>query len=233
MELGGNAPFIVFDDADIEAAVEGAIASKFRNTGQTCVCTNRVIVQAGVYEAFSAQLTQAVSRLQVGNGMDPDVTQGPLIDQEAVAKVEHLVDDARRHGAALLAGGRRHALGGTFYEPTVLGGVTPVMELATEEIFGPVAALFRFETEAEAVALANDTEYRLAAYFYARDLSRVWRVAEQLEYGMVAINTGLLSTAAPPFGGVKQSGMGREGSKYGIEDYLHTKYLCIGGTGLA
>jgi succinate-semialdehyde dehydrogenase/glutarate-semialdehyde dehydrogenase len=229
MELGGNAPFIVFDDADIDAAVQGAIASKFRNTGQTCVCTNRFLVQSGVYDEFAEKLAAAVVELRVGQGLEPDVHQGPLIDHPALDKVEELVADALERGAGLVTGGRRHALGGTFYEPTVLRDVTPSMAIAREEIFGPVASLFRFETEAEAVALANDTEYGLAAYFYANDLRRVWHVAERMAYGMVGINTGILSTAVAPFGGVKQSGMGREGSRYGIEDYVHTKYLCMGG----
>jgi succinate-semialdehyde dehydrogenase/glutarate-semialdehyde dehydrogenase len=229
MELGGNAPFIVFDDADLDAAVQGAIASKYRNTGQTCVCTNRLLVQDGIYDAFAAKLAQAVAGLKVGNGLEPGVTQGPLIDTKALAKVEELVADVVARGGKVLAGGKRHALGGTFYEPTILGDVTPQMQVAQEEIFGPVAPLFRFHTDADAVRLANDTEFGLAAYFYSRDVRRVWRVAEQLDYGMVGINSGIISTAVAPFGGVKQSGMGREGSKYGIEDYLHTKYLCMGG----
>ncbi|AEA60175.1 NAD-dependent succinate-semialdehyde dehydrogenase [Burkholderia gladioli] len=233
MELGGNAPFIVFDDADVEAAVQGALASKFRNTGQTCVCTNRFLVQAGVYDAFATRLAAAVANLRVGYGMEELVTQGPLIDQAALEKVEALVGHARERGARVLAGGRRHALGGTYYEPTVLADVTPDMSIANDEIFGPVATLFRFEHENEAVTLANATEYGLAGYFYTRDLARAWRVAERLECGMVGINTGLLSTAAAPFGGVKQSGMGREGSSYGIDDYLHTKYVCVGGLGPA
>ncbi|AKJ70259.1 succinate-semialdehyde dehydrogenase (NADP(+)) [Pandoraea thiooxydans] len=229
MELGGNAPFIVFDDADLDAAVEGAMASKYRNSGQTCVCANRFLVQDAVYDEFAEKLAAAVSRLRVGNGINPDVTQGPLIDAAALAKVEELVGDALAKGARLVTGGQRHAQGGTFYEPTVLRDVGADMKIAREEIFGPVAPLFRFATDAEAVSIANATEYGLAAYFFANDIRRIWRVAEKIEYGMVGINTGLLSTAVAPFGGVKQSGMGREGSKYGIEDYVHTKYLCLGG----
>ncbi len=229
MELGGNAPFIVFDDADLDAAVEGALASKYRNTGQTCVCVNRLLVQAGVYDAFAEKLVAAVHRLKVGNGLETDVQQGPLIDDKAVAKVEELVGDAVGKGARVLLGGKRHALGGTFYEPTVLGGATTEMALAQEEIFGPVSPLFRFETEAEAVALANDTSVGLASYFYTRDLGRIWRVAEALEYGMAGVNTGLISNAMAPFGGVKESGLGREGSKYGLEDYLVMKYVCLAG----
>ena len=229
LELGGNAPFIVFDDADLDAAVAGAIASKFRNTGQTCVCTNRMLVQDGVYDLFAEKLGQAVAQLKVGNGTQADVTQGPLIDAPALAKVEALVADALAKGARCIAGGQRHALGGTFYQPTILADATPAMALATEEIFGPVAALFRFKTEAEAVALANDTEFGLASYFFSRDLARVWRVAGALDVGMVGINTGIISTAVAPFGGVKQSGMGREGSRYGIDSYIDTKYLCMGG----
>lgn len=229
MELGGNAPFIVFDDADLDQAVEGAIASKYRNTGQTCVCTNRLLVQDGVYEAFASKLAAAVARLKVGDGTEPGVSQGPLIDANALAKVEELVADVIDKGGRVLAGGRRHALGGTFYEPTILADVTPQMKVAQEEIFGPVAPLFRFHADEEALAMANDTEFGLAAYFFTQNHRRVWRVAEKLDYGMVGINSGIISTAVAPFGGVKQSGMGREGSKYGIEDYLHTKYLCMGG----
>jgi len=229
MELGGNAPFIVFDDADLDAAVEGAMASKYRNTGQTCVCANRLLVQSGVYEAFAEKLVTAVRKLQVGNGLDAGVTQGPLIEEKAVEKVEALVADAVGKGARVLLGGHRHALGGTFYEPTVLADATPAMELGQEEIFGPVAPLFRFETEEEAIALANDTSVGLASYFYTRDMARVWRVAEALEYGMAGVNTGLISNAMAPFGGVKESGLGREGSKYGIEDYLTLKYVCLAG----
>ena len=229
MELGGNAPFIVFDDADLDAAVEGAMASKYRNTGQTCVCANRLLVQSGVYEAFAEKLVTAVRKLQVGNGLDAGVTQGPLIEEKAVEKVEALVADAVGKGARVLLGGHRHALGGTFYEPTVLADATPAMELGQEEIFGPVAPLFRFETEEEAIALANDTSVGLASYFYTRDMARVWRVAEALEYGMAGVNTGVISNAMAPFGGVKESGLGREGSKYGIEDYLTLKYVCLAG----
>jgi succinate-semialdehyde dehydrogenase / glutarate-semialdehyde dehydrogenase len=229
LELGGNAPFIVFDDADLDAAVEGAMASKYRNTGQTCVCVNRIYVQDGVYDAFAGKLATAVTRLKPGNGLDPDVTQGPLIDDKAVAKVEEHIADATSKGAAVLVGGHRHALGGRFFQPTVLTDVTAGMSIAHEETFGPVAPLFRFRTEDEAIALANDTEFGLAAYFYARDVGRVWRVAEAIESGMVGINTGLISTEVAPFGGVKESGLGREGSKYGIEEYLEIKYLCLGG----
>jgi succinate-semialdehyde dehydrogenase/glutarate-semialdehyde dehydrogenase len=229
MELGGNAPFIVFDDADLDAAVKGALASKFRNAGQTCVCANRLLVQDGVYESFTAKLSAAVAALQVGPGDADGTALGPLIDARAVAKVEEHVADALAHGAAVALGGRRHALGGSFYEPTILTGVTARMLVAREETFGPLAPLFRFHTEAEAIQLANDTEFGLAAYFYTRDVNRVWRVAEALEYGIVGINEGIISTEVAPFGGVKQSGLGREGSKYGIEDYLEIKYLCLGG----
>ena len=229
LELGGNAPFIVFDDADLDAAVAGALASKYRNSGQTCVCANRFLVQDGIYDAFAARLAQAVrEQLQVGNGLKPGVNQGPLIDAAALAKVERHVADAVEKGAKVLTGGRRHALGGTFYEPTVLSEATPDMRVAREETFGPVAPLFRFQTDAEAVRLANATEFGLAAYFYSRDLTRVFRVAETLQYGMVGVNTGLISTEVAPFGGVKESGFGREGSKYGIEEYLDIKYLCVG-----
>lgn len=229
LELGGNAPFIVFNDADLDAAVEGAIASKYRNSGQTCICSNRLLVQDKVYEAFSAKLVEKVKQLKVGNGMDPGVTQGPLIDQAAVTKVEEHIADALAKGARVATGGKRHALGGTFFEPTVLVNVTAKMAVAKEETFGPVAPLFSFHTEEEAVHMANDTEFGLAAYFYTRDIGRVWRVAEALEYGMVGINTGLISNEVAPFGGVKQSGLGREGSKYGIEEFLVVKYLCMGG----
>jgi succinate-semialdehyde dehydrogenase/glutarate-semialdehyde dehydrogenase len=229
MELGGNAPFIVFDDADLDAAVEGVLASKYRNTGQTCVCANRVLVQANVYNAFSEKLVAAVRKLKVGNGLDEGVQQGPLIDGKALEKVESLVADAVGKGARVLLGGKRHALGGNFYEPTVLDGATTQMALAQEEIFGPVSPLFRFQTEAEAVALANDTSVGLASYFYTRDLGRAWRVAEALEYGMAGVNTGAISNAMAPFGGIKESGLGREGSRYGIEDYLVLKYVCMAG----
>jgi succinate-semialdehyde dehydrogenase/glutarate-semialdehyde dehydrogenase len=227
MELGGNAPFIVFDDADLDAAAEGAIASKYRNAGQTCVCANRLLVQDRVYDAFATKLAERVAKLEVGNGMDAGVTTGPLIDPAAVAKVEEHIADAVAKGARVVTGGKRHALGGLFFEPTILAEVTPAMKVAREETFGPVAPLFRFREEAEAIRMANDTEFGLAAYFYARDLGRVWRVSEGLEYGMVGINTGLISTEVAPFGGVKESGLGREGSKYGIEDYLEVKYLCM------
>ena len=228
MELGGNAPFIVFDDADLDAAVAGAIASKYRNTGQTCVCANRLLVQAGVYDAFTRKLVDAVSKLRVGDGLKGATDQGPLIDTKALAKVEEHISDAVTKGAKVAFGGKRHALGGTFFEPTVLTGVTSQMAVAREETFGPVAPLFRFETEAEAIRMANDTEFGLAAYFYTRDLSRSWRVSEALEYGIVGLNTGLISTEVAPFGGVKESGFGREGSKYGILDYTELKYICTG-----
>jgi succinate-semialdehyde dehydrogenase / glutarate-semialdehyde dehydrogenase len=228
MELGGNAPFIVFDDADLDAAVAGAIASKYRNTGQTCVCANRLYVQAGVYDAFTAKLVAAVSKLRVGDGLKGPTEQGPLIDAQALAKVESHVADALAKGAKLVTGGRRHALGGNFYEPTVLTGVTANMLIAREETFGPVAPLFRFNDEAEVIRLANDTEFGLAAYFYTRDLSRSWRVQEALEYGIVGLNTGIISTEVAPFGGVKHSGLGREGSRHGIDDYCELKYVCVG-----
>jgi len=227
LELGGNAPFIVFDDADLGAAVAGAMQSKYRNTGQTCVCANRILVQDGIYDAFAECLAARVGDLRVGPGTEAGVEQGPLINPEAVAKVEAHIADALDKGARLLAGGARHALGGTFCQPTVLAGVTPDMRIAREETFGPVAPLFRFDTEEAAVAMANDTEYGLAAYFYSRDLGRVWRASEALEYGMVGVNSGIISTAVAPFGGVKQSGLGREGSRYGIEEYLEIKYLCL------
>ncbi|SCU75372.1 succinate-semialdehyde dehydrogenase [Cupriavidus necator] len=229
MELGGNAPFIVFDDADLDAAVEGAIVSKYRNAGQTCVCANRIYVQAGVYDAFAQKLVAAVAALKVGNGMEDGVRIGPLIDDKAVAKVEEHIADALGKGARLLQGGQRHALGHSFFQPTVLADVGPAMLVAREETFGPLAPLFRFETEDDVVAMANDTEFGLASYFYARDLGRVWRVSERLEYGMVGVNTGLISNEVAPFGGVKQSGVGREGSHYGIEDYLVIKYTCMAG----
>jgi succinate-semialdehyde dehydrogenase/glutarate-semialdehyde dehydrogenase len=229
LELGGNAPFIVFDDADIDAAVEGAIMSKYRNTGQTCVCANRLLVQDKVYDAFAGKLATAVAKLKVGDGLKGETQQGPLIDMNAVAKVEEHIQDAVAKGAKIMAGGKRHQLGGSFFEPTILTEVTPQMKVAREETFGPVAPLFRFKTEEDAVRLANDTEFGLAAYFYARDIGRVWRVAEQVEYGIVGINTGIISTEVAPFGGVKESGIGREGSKYGIEDFLEMKYLCMGG----
>ncbi|NGZ85163.1 NAD-dependent succinate-semialdehyde dehydrogenase [Duganella aceris] len=229
LELGGNAPFIVFDDADLDAAVEGAIAAKYRNSGQTCVSANRLYVQDGVYDAFAARLADAVRKLKVGAGTEPGVTQGPLIEEKAVRKVEAHIADALSKGARVLVGGRRHALGHGFFEPTVLADVAPDMLVATEETFGPLAPLFRFKEDAEVVAMANDTEFGLAAYFYSRDIGRVWRVAEMLETGMVGVNTGILSNEIAPFGGVKQSGFGREGSRHGIEDYLVIKYICLGG----
>jgi succinate-semialdehyde dehydrogenase/glutarate-semialdehyde dehydrogenase len=229
MELGGNAPFIVFDDADLDAAVQGAMASKYRNTGQTCVCANRLYVQSGVYEAFATKLAQAVSTLRVGDGLQGPTDQGPLIDQRAVAKVQAHIADALEHGARIACGGKPHALGGTFFEPTILLDVTPQMRVAREETFGPVAPLFRFETEADAIRMANDTEFGLAAYFYTRDLARSWRVQEALEYGLVGVNTGLMSTEVAPFGGMKESGLGREGSRYGIDEYTEMKYVCVGG----
>jgi len=229
LELGGNAPFIVFDDADLDIAVQGAIASKYRNTGQTCVCANRLLVQEGIYDAFTAKLTEAVALLRVGDGLKEVTDQGPLIDAKALAKVEEHINDAVANGAQVACGGKRHALGGTFFQPTILTNVTPNMMVAREETFGPVAPLFRFRTEAEALAMANDTEFGLAAYFYTRDLARSWRVQEGLEYGIVGVNTGIISTEVAPFGGIKESGFGREGSKYGILDYTELKYVCVGG----
>jgi succinate-semialdehyde dehydrogenase / glutarate-semialdehyde dehydrogenase len=229
MELGGNAPFIVFDDADLDAAVEGAMASKFRNTGQTCVCANRILVQASVYDAFAEKLSIRVRGLKVGDGLEGATDQGPLISQAAVEKIEDHVADAVAKGANILTGGKRHALGGTYFEPTILTGVTPLMKVAREETFGPLAPLFKFQTEADAIAMANDTEFGLASYVYTRDLGRYHRVSEQLEYGMVGVNTGLISSELAPFGGMKQSGLGREGSKYGMDDYLEIKLVCIGG----
>jgi succinate-semialdehyde dehydrogenase/glutarate-semialdehyde dehydrogenase len=229
LELGGNAPFIVFDDADLDAAVEGAIASKYRNTGQTCVCVNRIYVQDGVYDAFATKLAESVKKLRPASGLEAGATQGPLIDDKAVAKVEEHIQDALSKGARVVVGGHRHQLGGRFFEPTVLADVSSNALMAHEETFGPVAPLFRFKTEEEAITQANNTEFGLAAYFYGRDVGRVWRVAEGLESGMVGINTGLISTEVAPFGGVKESGLGREGSKYGIEEYLEVKYLCLGG----
>ncbi len=229
LELGGNAPFIVFDDADLDAAVEGALASKYRNTGQTCVCANRLLVQEGVYDAFVAKLVDAVRKLRVGNGLQGATEQGPLIDDNAVAKVEEHVADALAKGGRIVLGGKRHALGGTFFEPTIITGVKPTMLVAREETFGPVAPVFSFKDEKEAIRMANDTEFGLASYFYTRDLARSLRVAEALEYGIVGLNTGIISTEVAPFGGVKESGFGREGSKYGILDYTELKYLCIGG----
>src|SRR3954470_9767231 len=229
MELGGNAPFIVFDDADIEMAVKGAIASKYRNAGQTCVCANRILVQDGVYDAFAKKLAEAAAAMKVGPGVEQGIVIGPLIDMKAIEKVEQHVADAVKKGAKIVVGGKRHALGGSFFEPTVLANVTTDMVVTREETFGPVAPLFRFKSEDEAIKMANDTEFGLAAYFYSRDIGRVWRVAEALEYGIVGINEGIISTEIAPFGGMKESGIGREGSKYGIEDYLEVKYLCLGG----
>ena len=229
MELGGNAPFIVFDDADLDAAVEGAMISKYRNTGQTCVCANRIYVQKGVLEAFTKKLVAKVEALKVGPGVNDGVNQGPLIDDKAVAKIEEHIADAKAKGGTVLTGGKRHALGGLFFEPTVVGGATNDMLFASEETFGPLAPVFSFETEEEVIARANDTEFGLAAYFYSRDVGRVMRVAERLESGMVGVNTGLISTAEAPFGGVKQSGLGREGSKYGLDEFMEIKYICLGG----
>lgn len=229
LELGGNAPFIVFDDADVDAAVEGAIMSKYRNAGQTCVCCNRIYVQDGVYEKFAARLVEAVAGMQVGDGLDDGVVQGPLIDMNAVEKVEDHIADAVGRGAEIRLGGGRHPLGGTFFQPTVLANVSADMKVAREETFGPLAPLFRFSEEAEVIRQANDTEFGLAAYFYSRDLARTWRVSEALEYGIVGINTGIISNEVAPFGGVKQSGIGREGSSHGIDEYLEMKYLCMGG----
>jgi succinate-semialdehyde dehydrogenase/glutarate-semialdehyde dehydrogenase len=229
LELGGNAPFIVFDDADLDAAVEGALASKYRNSGQTCVCANRLYVQDKVYDAFVAKLSAAVQKLNIGDGSVPGVNQGPLIDMNAVEKVEEHIADAVSKGAKVVLGGKRHALGHSFFEPTILSGVTQAMLVAREETFGPLAPIFRFHTDDEVIAMSNDTEFGLASYFYSRDIGRIWNVAEQLEYGMVGINTGLISNEVAPFGGVKQSGLGREGSKYGIEDYLTVKYWCLSG----
>ncbi|MDW3682100.1 NAD-dependent succinate-semialdehyde dehydrogenase [Cupriavidus sp. CV2] len=227
LELGGNAPLIVFEDADLDRAVDGILASKFRNSGQTCVCANRIYVHDAVYDEVARRLVHAVSALRPGHGIDSDVTQGPLIDADAVAKVESHIADALAHGARVLTGGKRHALGGTFFEPTVVAGATAAMRVAREETFGPLAPLFRFKDDQEVIAMANDTESGLAAYFFSRDMARVWRVAEALEYGMVGINTGLISNEVAPFGGVKQSGLGREGSSYGIDEYLEMKYLCL------
>ncbi|HBA89151.1 MAG TPA: NADP-dependent succinate-semialdehyde dehydrogenase I [Geobacter sp.] len=229
MELGGNAPFIVFDDADLDAAVEGALISKYRNTGQTCVCSNRFLVQDGIYDRFTEKLAQAVSGMKVGDGLKGETQQGPLIDMAAVEKVEEHIKDAVAGGARVVIGGKRHALGGSFFEPTILADVKPGMLVAKEETFGPVAPLFRFKTEQEAIEMANDTEFGLAAYFYSQNISRVWRVAEGIESGIIGINTGIISTAVAPFGGMKESGVGREGSRYGIEEFLEVKYLCIGG----
>ena len=228
MELGGNAPFIVFDDADMDSAVSGAIASKYRNTGQTCVCANRFLVQGGVYDTFAERLAEASSQLVVGPGLEGETQQGPLIDEDAVAKVEEHIQDAVDKGAEVIQGGNRHPLGGNFFEPTVIANVNTQMKVAREETFGPLAPIFRFETDDEAVQLANDTEFGLAAYFYSRDIGRIWRVAEQLEYGIVGINTGIISTEVAPFGGMKESGIGREGSHYGLDEFLEVKYMCMG-----
>ncbi|MBO6947470.1 MAG: NADP-dependent succinate-semialdehyde dehydrogenase [Rhodospirillales bacterium] len=229
MELGGNAPFIVFDDADLDAAVQGAMASKYRNTGQTCVCANRIYVQEGVYDEFLARFSQAISAMKVGDGLKGETQQGPLINMAAVEKVEEHLKDAVDNGARVVIGGKRHDLGGTFYEPTLVADVTQKMKVAKEETFGPLAPVFKFKEDAEVVEWANDTEFGLAAYFYSRDIGRIWKTAEKLEYGIVGINEGIISTEVAPFGGMKESGMGREGSKYGIEDYVETKYLCMGG----
>ena len=229
LELGGNAPFIVFDDADLDAAVAGAMASKYRNAGQTCVCANRVLVQDGIHDAFAAKMAEAVAALKVGNGLEADTRQGPLIDMRAVEKVEEHIADATAKGAKVAAGGGRHPLGGRFFQPTLLTGVTPAMAVAREETFGPVAPLFRFSDEDEAIRMANDTEFGLAAYFYSRDIGRVWRVSEGLEYGIVGVNEGIISNEVAPFGGVKESGIGREGSRYGMDDFVEIKYLCMGG----
>ena len=231
LELGGNAPFIVFDDADLDAAVQGAISSKYRNSGQTCVCTNRFLIQDKIYAEFATKLTEAVLNLSVGDGSKEGIQQGPLIDQNAVEKIESHITDAKAKGAKVIAGGKRHALGGSFFQPTVITDVTPNMLCANDETFGPLSPLFRFETEEEAIAMANDTKFGLASYFYSRDFARIWRVAEKLEYGMVGINEGIISNEMAPFGGIKESGTGREGSKYGIDDYLEIKYLCLGGIG--
>ncbi|WP_374980829.1 NAD-dependent succinate-semialdehyde dehydrogenase [Pseudomonas solani] len=228
LELGGNAPFIVFDDADLDAAVQGALGSKFRNSGQTCVCTNRLLVQSGVHDEFARRLVAAVNALKVAPADEDGAQQGPLINAKAVEKIEEHIADALAKGATLLAGGKRHALGGSFFEPTVLGDVTAEMLVARDETFGPLAPIFRFDTEEQAIALANDTEFGLASYLYTRDLGRAWRVSEALEYGMVGVNEGLISTEVAPFGGIKQSGLGREGSKYGIDDYIEQKYMCLG-----
>ena len=229
LELGGNAPFIVFDDADLDAAVAGAMASKYRNAGQTCVCANRILVQDGIYDAFAAKMAEAVGALKVGNGLEDGTQQGPLIDMRAIEKVEEHIADATSKGANVAAGGERHALGGSFFQPTLLTGVTTAMAVAREETFGPVAPLFRFSTEDEAIRMANDTEFGLAAYFYSRDIGRIWRVSEGLEYGIVGVNEGIISNEVAPFGGVKESGIGREGSKYGMDDFVEIKYLCMGG----
>jgi succinate-semialdehyde dehydrogenase/glutarate-semialdehyde dehydrogenase len=229
LELGGNAPFIVFNDADLDAAVEGAMLSKFRNAGQTCVCSNRLFVQDGVFDEFAEKLAARVGQLKVGHGTEDGVMQGPLIDEAAIAKIESHVADAISKGASLIEGGKRHELGGTFFEPTVLANVSKDALIFSEETFGPVAPLFRFKTDEEVIALANDTEFGLASYFYSRDIGRIWRVAEALEYGMVGVNTGIISNEVAPFGGIKQSGLGREGSHHGLDEYLEIKYVCMAG----
>jgi succinate-semialdehyde dehydrogenase/glutarate-semialdehyde dehydrogenase len=229
MELGGNAPFLVFDDADLDAAVEGAMLSKFRNMGQTCVCANRIYVQSDVYDAFAEKFAAQVAKMKVGNGLEEGVTQGPLINQGGIDKVEEHIADATSKGARIITGGSRHELGGTYFQPTVLADVNPQMMVARDETFGPLAPLFRFDTEEEAIRQANDTEFGLASYFYSRDIGRIWRVSEGLEYGIVGVNTGIISTEVAPFGGVKESGIGREGSHMGIEEYLEAKYVCIAG----
>jgi succinate-semialdehyde dehydrogenase/glutarate-semialdehyde dehydrogenase len=229
MELGGNAPFIVFDDADLDAAVQGAMDSKYRNAGQTCVCANRLLVQDGVYDAFAAKLAEAVSGLKVGSGIDEGINQGPLIDMSAVEKVEEHIADALSKGARVVVGGSRHELGQSFFQPTILADVDTSMKVTKEETFGPLAPLFRFKTEEEAIAMANDTEFGLAAYFFSRDMGRVWRVSEGLEYGIVGANVGIISTEVAPFGGVKESGIGREGSHYGLDEFMEVKYICMGG----
>jgi succinate-semialdehyde dehydrogenase/glutarate-semialdehyde dehydrogenase len=229
MELGGNAPLIVFDDADVDAAVKGALAAKYRNAGQACVAANRILVQSGVYDRFARKLAEATAALRVGNGMHEGVVQGPLINEDAVRKVEEHISDALRKGARVLTGGKRHALGGCFFEPTVLADVSREAAIFNEETFGPVAPLFRFDTEDEAIALANDTPFGLASYVFARDVGRIFRVVDRLEFGMVGVNEGLISTEVAPFGGVKNSGLGREGSKYGVDDYLEIKYVALGG----
>jgi succinate-semialdehyde dehydrogenase/glutarate-semialdehyde dehydrogenase len=229
LELGGNAPFIVFDDADLDAAIEGVLASKYRNTGQTCVCANRILVQDGVYDDFVARLSEAVSKFKVGPGLEGDTQQGPLINKAALAKVQAHVDDAVAKGGRIVLGGKPHSLGGTFFEPTIIADATTDMIFAKEETFGPLAPIFRFTTEEEAIEMANDTEFGLSSYFYSENMARIWRVAEALETGMVGINEGIISTEVAPFGGIKSSGLGREGSRYGMDDYLEMKYLCMGG----
>ncbi len=229
MELGGNAPFIVFDDADLDSAVAGAMISKFRNTGQTCVCSNRILVQEGIYDEFVSKLSEAVKTLNVGNGMEEGINQGPLINESALKKVQDHISDALGKGAVLVTGGKPHSNGGTMFEPTIIGNVTTSMKVASEETFGPLAPVFKFSTEEEAIRMANDTEFGLASYFYTNDVNRIWRVSEALEYGMVGVNEGVISNEVAPFGGVKESGLGREGSHYGIDDFLELKYICMGG----